>query len=587
MPGAVIKMSGCPPGRPKAQGAMDASLVILEGGLCFAEPASTIRADRPEEVPHALAAMATALAEGRYLAGYFAYELGYALEPRLAPLMPPKRRTPLLWFGVFEKAAIPPRPGGRAYAGPLCTEWYKEGYAARFARIRDYITAGDIYQANLSFRGRFAFAGDALAFYREMEGRSGAAHCAFVDDGTRQVLSLSPELFFDLSPDGALTARPMKGTAPRGADPQSDAAARAELAASEKNRAENLMIVDLLRNDLGRIARLGSVGVRDLFAVETYPTLHTMVSTVTATLKQETSIAQIVKAIFPCGSVTGAPKIRAMQVISEAESSPRGVYCGAIGHFAPDGAARFNVAIRTLTIRDGQGELGIGGGVVQDSGMEEEYAECLLKARFFTDAYRPLELIETLKFEEGFARLDRHLARLENSARVFGLPFDRPPAIAALDNAVAGKAGLLRVRLTLGTDGFTCIAVPLPETKAPWRYAISPYRISSTDELQHHKTSWRELYESEYARLHKSGADEVIFLNERGEVAEASRSNIFLRRKGKLWTPPLSSGALPGCLRRELLDTAACTEAVLTPADLDSGTLFFGNSLRGLIAAAR
>ena len=566
---------------------MDASLIILEDGLCFAEPASTIRADRPEEVPHALAAMATALAEGRYLAGYFAYELGYALEPRLAPLMPPKRRTPLLWFGVFDRPATPPPPEGRAYAGPLCTEWDKATYAAHFTRIRDYIAAGDIYQANLSFRGFFSFAGDALALYRTLEARSGAGHSAFVDDGERQLLSLSPELFFDISPGGALTARPMKGTAPRGADAARDVAARAALAASEKNRAENLMIVDLLRNDLSRIARLGSVGVRDLFAVETYPTLHTMVSTVTATLKLETSIAQIVKAIFPCGSVTGAPKIRAMQVISEAESSPRGVYCGAIGHFSPDGAARFNVAIRTLTIRDGQGELGIGGAVVQDSGMEEEYAECLLKARFFTDAYRPLELIETLKFEEGFARLDRHLARLENSARVFSLPFDRPPAIAALDNAVAGRAGPLRVRLTLGTDGFTCIAVALPETKAPWRYAISPHRISSTDELQRHKTSWRELYESEYARLHESGADEVIFLNERGELAEASRSNIFLRRKGKLWTPPLSSGALPGCLRRELLDTAACTEAVLTPADLDSGTLFFGNSLRGLIAAAR
>jgi para-aminobenzoate synthetase/4-amino-4-deoxychorismate lyase len=566
---------------------MDASLVILEGGLCFRSPVSVIRADGPEQVPQALAVLADALAQGRHLAGYFAYELGYVLEPRLAPLMPPKRPTPLLWFGVFEGPSAPPQPQGRAYAGPLYTEWDKTAYAARFARIRAYIAAGDIYQANLSFRGQFAFAGEALALYRDLAARSGAGHCAFVDDGERQVLSLSPELFFDLSPDGALTARPMKGTAPRGGNTVSDAEARAALAASEKNRAENLMIVDLLRNDLGRIAQTGSVGVRDLFAVETYPTLHTMVSTVTASLKRGTAIAEIVKALFPCGSVTGAPKIRAMQVIREAEESPRGVYCGAIGHFSPDGSARFNVAIRTLTIKGGQGELGIGGGVVQDSQVDEEYAECLLKARFFIDAYRPLELIETLKFDSAFMRIDRHLARLENSAQVFGMPFERGRAIAALEESVAGKPGPLRVRLTLNAQGgFACIAVPLPETKAPWRYAISPERICSSDQLQRHKTTWRELYESEYARLHEAeGADEVIFLNERGEVAEGSRSNIFLRRGGSLLTPPLSSGALDGVLRRELLDSGECAEATLTPDDL-SGEVYFGNSLRGLIRAA-
>ncbi|HEY5346835.1 MAG TPA: aminodeoxychorismate synthase component I, partial [Rhizomicrobium sp.] len=476
---------------------MNENLVILGDGPCFAGPLAVIRADETQQVPDALAAMAAALAQGRHLAGYFAYELGYALEPRLAALMPSQRRIPLLWFGVFDRPAATPAPQGRAYAGPLCPVWDESDYAVRFATIRNYIAAGDIYQANLSFPARFAFVGDALALYRELEARSGAAHCAFVDDGERQILSLSPELFFELSPDGGLTARPMKGTAARGQTPQADAGARAALAASEKDRAENLMIVDLLRNDLGRIAELGSVAVSDLFAVETYPTLHTMVSTVTAKLKHGTGIAGIVKALFPCGSITGAPKIRAMEIIRETESGPRGVYCGAIGHFSPDGAARFNVAIRTLTIQGGQGELGVGGAVVQDSRAKEEYAECLLKARFFTDAYRPLELIETLKFDTAFVRCELHLARLENSARVFAMPFDRMRAIAALENAVAGKPAPLRVRLTLNAQGeFSCIAVPLPETKSPWRYAISPQRISSTDELQHHKTSWREHYES-------------------------------------------------------------------------------------------
>ena len=241
----------------------------------------------------------------------------------------------------------------------------------------------------------------------QLRARSAAAHGAFIDDGERQILSLSPELFFDLSPDGQLTAKPMKGTIARGADLQSDADARAALAASVKDRAENLMIVDLLRNDLGRIAEIGSVRVEDLFAVETYPTLHTMVSTVKARLKPGSDIAAIVRALFPCGSITGAPKIRAMEIIRELEASPRGVYCGAIGHFAPDGSARFNVAIRTLTIRGGAGELGIGGAVVQDSASGAEYDECLLKARYYEAARRPLELIETLRWspDEGFVRL--------------------------------------------------------------------------------------------------------------------------------------------------------------------------------------
>jgi para-aminobenzoate synthetase/4-amino-4-deoxychorismate lyase len=568
---------------------MHANLVLLEAGAAFADPLTVIRADTPAMVPEALAAMAKAQADGHHLAGYFSYELGYALEPRLEPLMPPQRPAPLLWFGVYAAPlAVPPPSQGRAYAGPLCPQWDETAYGPPFAAIQDYIAAGDIYQANLSFPARFAFVGDPLTLYRALAARSAAAHCAYIDDGARHILSFSPELFFALSADGVLTARPMKGTAARGATARDDAAAGKALAASEKNRAENLMIVDLLRNDLGRIARIGSVSVTDLFAVETYPTLHTMVSTVTARLKPDTAIARIVQALFPCGSVTGAPKIRAMQIIREVESGPRGIYCGAIGHFAPDGAARFNVAIRTLTITGNEGVLGIGGAVVRDSRREDEYAECLLKARFFTDAHRALELIETLKFDGGFIRLERHLARLEHSARVFAMPFTRARAIAALEKAVAGKSGAHRVRLTLGMEGFSCIAVALAETKMPWRYTISPRRICSADRLQRHKTTWRELYESEAARLHESeGVDEVLFLNERGEVAEASRSNVFVKRAGKLLTPPLASGALPGCLRGELLDSGACAEAVLMPRDLEEGDVFFGNSLRGLIAAQR
>ena len=251
----------------------------------------------------------------------------------------------------------------------------------------------------------------------------------------------------------------MKGTAAREADPAADARAREGLAASAKDRAENLMIVDLLRNDLGRVAEIGSVDVADLFAVETYPTLHQMVSTVTAKLKPGTGVNEIVRALFPCGSVTGAPKICAMEVIAELEESPRGVYCGAIGHFAPDGSARFNVSIRTLTITDARGELGIGGAVVQDSVADGEYAECLLKARFFEAPRRPLELIETLRFspEIGFLRRDLHLARMARSADAFAIAFDETIATRALDEAVTGAQTDLRVRLALAESGeFSC-----------------------------------------------------------------------------------------------------------------------------------
>jgi para-aminobenzoate synthetase/4-amino-4-deoxychorismate lyase len=544
----------------------------------FVGALGVIRADGPDEVPGAFAAIERARADGHHVAGYFSYELGYLLERRLRPLLPAARAAPLLWFGIFERMEEGCLEAqGRAYAGPLRHEWDAQGYHRRFERVRRYIADGDIYQANLSFRSRFAFAGDARALYARLRARSNAAYGAFVDDGERQILSLSPELFFALDADGRLMAKPMKGTIARGADPVSDAAARAGLAASEKDRAENLMIVDLLRNDLGRIAEIGSVGVDELFSVETYPTLHTMVSTVRARLKPGADVATIVRALFPCGSVTGAPKIRAMEIISELEASPRGLYCGAIGHFAPDGAARFNVAIRTLTISGGAGELGIGGAVVQDSTSRGEYEECLLKARYYEAARVPLELIETLRWSsgEGFVRLERHLDRMARSASYFGIAFDRARLVLP-----GGADEDLRIRIALNEAGeFAITAASLGPPQPRWTYAISPRRMQSSDALARHKTNWREHLEP------MPGVDETIFLNERGEIAEGSRSTVFVRRRGVLLTPPLSAGILDGCLRGEALEAGECREAVLMPEDLAGGEVFLGNSLRGLIAA--
>jgi para-aminobenzoate synthetase / 4-amino-4-deoxychorismate lyase len=558
----------------------------------FGHARGIIRADTPQEVVPALDALEAARRSGNFTAGYFSYEAGYALEPRLAPLMP-SRPDPLLWFGVFDPpvtcdaAALQGWEKGRAYAGPLTPQWDADAYAEPFRRVRDLIAAGDFYQANLTFRARFAFAGDPLALYAKLRPASAARYGAYVDDGTRQILSLSPELFFDIAADGAITTKPMKGTAARENDPQADMLARAALAASIKNRAENLMIVDLLRNDLGRIAQLGSVAVPDLFAVETYPTLHQMVSTVSARLRPGTGIPEVVRALFPCGSVTGAPKIRAMETIAELENSPRGVYCGAIGFFAPDGSARFNVAIRTLTISGSRGELGIGGGIVQDSECAGEYAEALLKARYYETARRPLELIETLRWSaaEGFVRRDLHLARMAASAEFFGLQFDRTRALDVLDEATFALAlpgqdcVSHRLRLTLDESGeIACTTARLGPTKDVWTVAISPQRVSSTDALARHKTNWREPYDI----APPSGVDELLFCNERGELVEGARTNIFVARDGVLLTPPLSAGALDGVLRRALLAEGRVVEAILMPADL-SGEFYLGNSLRGLI----
>ena len=571
-------------------------LVILDGEpkegeqrrLAFHRPPrALIRADRLSEVPGALAALEEARAQGGWLAGAFFYELGYALETRLHKLLP--EPCPLLLFGVFDgPGETPPAPRteaqqARAYAGPLKREWDAQAYGTRFRAVKEALAAGDIYQANLSFRAGFAFMGAPRILYEQLRATAGAPHCAFFDDGTRQILSLSPELFFEIA-DGQIVSRPMKGTSAREGD---DEAARAALAASSKDRAENLMIVDLIRNDLGRIAQTGSVTVQDLFKVETYPQLHTMVSTVAATLRPGTDIAAIVRALFPCGSVTGAPKIRAMEILHALESSPRGAYCGAIGFFAPDGGARFNVAIRTLTIEGESGRLGIGGGVVQDSREASEYAECLLKARFFEAPRRSLELIETLKFDSDFIRLDRHLARMAVSARRFAFVFDAAKARRALEQAVKGQNGPLRLRLTLDESGLhQATAAVLPANPPHWTYAVSPERMDSSDELLRHKTSWREIYDGEAARLK---TDEVIFRNERGELTEGARSNIFIKRDDVLLTPPLSSGLLPGILRAELLESGAARGAILTEADLMDarGEVYFGNSLRGLIPAQR
>jgi para-aminobenzoate synthetase/4-amino-4-deoxychorismate lyase len=559
----------------------------------FAEPHAVVMARTAAEVPQALARINQAVAAGRYAAGYASYELGYALEPRLLPLLPAPRTVPLLWFGIFDAPQVldagwfETQITGRAYAGPLRFAETRESHAGLFDRAQSYIAAGDVYQVNLTFPARFAFLGDALALYAQLRRHAAAPHGGYIDDGERQLLSLSPELFF--ASDGKrLTARPMKGTAQRGATPAEDEARAAALRRSEKDRAENLMIVDLIRNDLGRIAATGRVRVDSLFAIETYPTLHQMVSTVSAELAPGSTPEAMLRALFPCGSITGTPKIRAEEIIHELEQRPRGAYCGAIGYFGPDAVADFNVAIRTLTIAGDSGTLGIGSGVVADSEAGAEYDECLLKARFYTEARTPIALIETLRWEPqaGFIRGALHLARLARGAAALGIPFSADAARDAMNAAVDGRAQPTRLRVVLGEDGgLTTACQPFVSTER-WTYAVSPRRMQSGDLLARHKTGWRVLFEEEFRRLNAAtGCDQVLFLNERDELVEGNGTNIFLRRGEGLLTPPLAAGALAGCLRQALLESGEAREEVLRLADLAGGVIYLGNSLRGLVPA--
>lgn len=566
------------------------------GALLFEGAEALIEAHTAEDVAEALAAIDAAAARGFAAAGVCAYELGFAFESKLRPLMPQNGR-PLLRFHVFgkqrrlsaaERAAwLAVRTRGAPLTGEVVPALNEAAHAAKVARVRQLIGDGDVYQVNLTFKLRMAGAGDAFATYAALRETARAGGCAFLRFGDEDILSFSPELFFSIA-GGRIQARPMKGTVARAPDIAGDALRRLTLVADEKQRAENLMIVDLLRNDLARVSRPGSVRVGDLFTAETYPRFHTLTSGIEAELSGPPSLARILPALFPCGSVTGAPKIRAMEIIREIEDQPRGVYCGAVG-FVTRGRMAFNVAIRTLVMRPGEAEMGVGGGIVWDSEPRAEYAECLVKARFVTERATPFRLIETMRWTagDGFHLHAHHVARLRDSCRYFGFPFDSAAVERTLADAVADRGGVLRVRLTLGPAGDVDVTTepfvpPGPDTV--WRYAFAREPVDSGDWRLYHKTTDRGFYdEALAAERAASGCDEVVFVNERGEVTEGSRTNVFLARDGVWLTPALGSGVLNGCLRRELIESGRVVEQVLRPQDLAQGRVWFGNSLRGLI----
>ena len=458
-------------------------------------------------------------------------------------------------------------------------------YTAKVQRIKQWIAAGDCYQINLTFPLDFKVYGHPLALYSKLRQRQPVRYGAFISVPEETLLSCSPELFFERSGDHVVT-RPIKGTAPRGATPTEDAERRCALLASEKERAENIMIVDLLRNDLSRLATPGAVRVESLCEAEAYPTLWQVVSTISAELPG-VCLFDLFRALFPCGSITGAPKIRAMQCLAELEERPRGLYSGALGWLAPGGDCRFNVAIRTVQFGpNGQARLGIGSGIVIDADPEREYAECLLKANFLTGFDPGFELIETLRVENGECPLlQRHLTRLEASARALGFAYAGPTILAVLQAEFNRTPnGTNRARLTLAHDGkFKLVVSPLPEEKRAWQAIFAEENLDADDYLLRHKTTARSRYDRALAGL-PEGIFDAIFLNTRGEVCEGARSNVFIERDALLLTPPLRCGLLPGVMRHHLLESGRAVESVLTVNDLrNASKIYLGNALRGLI----
>ena len=474
------------------------------------------------------------------------------------------------------------RVAGVADLRPAVSE---EIYVRQVAQIKQWIAEGDCYQINLTFPLHFQPYGHPLALYAGLRQRQPVRYGALVSVPGATILSFSPELFFERRGARVLT-RPMKGTAPRGATPAEDAALREGLLASAKERAENVMIVDLLRNDLGRLAAPGKVRVDALCEAEAYPTLWQQVSSISADLPG-VSLFDVFSALFPCGSITGAPKIRAMQRIAELEGDARQLYTGALGWVAPGGDCRFNVAIRTFEMTaSAPARLGGGSGIVIDADPAREYAECLLKARFLSGFDPGFALFETMRLEQGsYPLLPLHLERLLGSARTLGFSVDR----AAIETALAAEArrytkGIFRVRLSLAHGGAFELSVAALETPVrDWRVTLADDRLPEADFLRGHKTTARRRYDAALARL-PDGVFDTLFLNVRGEVCEGARSSVFIVRDGVWLTPPLACGILPGVMRRCLIESGRAVEQVLTREDLLAAkALYVGNALRGVI----
>ena len=570
-------------------GALAARFDDLRGDpapLELRHPYRVLVATRTEEVPDVIRGAEAEALSGGWVAGFVVYEAAPAFDDALV-VRAPRSGLPSAWFAAFRSAV--PEAAGRGGAYRMAQwrpEISEEEYEADVAAIQDLITVGDTYQANYTLRLRGSVEGDLRSVYFDLLDAQRGGYHAFLTTGDHTVVSASPELFFRW--DGRrIENRPMKGTMARGRWEQEDRRHRERLLASGKDRAENVMIVDLLRNDLGRVARFGTVQVEQLFEIERFETVWQMTSTVAAETRPGVDLLDIFAAMFPCGSVTGAPKARTMEIIRALETSPRGVYCGAIGLLAPPGSGRpraeFSVAIRTLVVdeRDRSAEYGVGGGVVHESTSAEEYKEAMVKARVLHRRRPPVTLLETMRWDPGTGiwLLDRHLNRLRSSARYLGITLPEVE-IGSLLEGVGGEHPL-RVRLLVPEGGRPSIEMaPLVARSPVVGLAIDTHSVDRSDFLRYHKTTRRAPYEAAAAR--HPGADDVVLVNDRGEVAETTIANLAARVGDEWLTPPLDAGCLPGVYREDLIDRGVLRERALSVRDLmEADEVAVINSVQG------
>jgi para-aminobenzoate synthetase / 4-amino-4-deoxychorismate lyase len=560
--------------------------------LLFSSPIAILSTNNLSEIPALFNSIEKQLKNKKWIAGYVSYECAYHFENNISANFQNNSSFSLAWFGIYDSPlqiqkdildGIIPNTQSTIQNHRLLID--DRAYKKTIERLKEYILNGDTYQVNFTDRFEFDINGSTSELYFALRKKQHVPYGAFINLGDSQILSFSPELFFKRNAN-SISTKPMKGTVKRGRTLDEDYVNEEWLRNDEKNRSENLMIVDLLRNDIGRICQTGSVTVENMYAIERYETVIQMTSTVNGIVNSDTSYYEMFKALFPCGSVTGAPKIRTMQIINELEDHRRGVYCGAIGFISPDEEAVFNVAIRTIEAENGKGTMGVGSGIVFDSDPQQELEECKLKAAFLLSQEMEFQLLETILWDGKFTFLEEHLIRMKNSADYFSFEFHQDKILDALFLSVRSldRQNKYRVRLLLSNDSEPFVEVfELLESSVSNQIKIAPIRTNSEDRFLFHKTTKRELYNRYSAHAKAENLADYIFLNERNEITEGSITNIFIEKDAKLLTPPLSSGLLAGVYRREVLKTNhQASESILTMSDLTSSdAIYICNSVRG------
>lgn len=546
--------------------------------LRFTDASSVHIATTSDAVPAVLDAVESACAAGKFAVGYVSYEAAGAFDDALISY--PPGELPLAAFGIFNqpKEATPGLVSAQLDLAPVIDE---SDFNLSMRRIKEYLRSGDTYQVNFTHQLKGRAPASPASIFSFLCRAQPSPYSAFIEMDDFAICSVSPELFFELN-GTAIRTEPMKGTRPRGRFPEEDQRLRSDLASSRKDRAENLMIVDMVRNDLGRIAKAGSVATDELFSIKRFPTVWQQVSRISA--ETDAGLGELFSALFPCASVTGAPKARTMEIIRELETEARGVYTGAIGLVKPGRRARFSVAIRTLTIdkRFDTANYGVGGGIVWDSDPAEEWQESLTKGKILGFDLQPFRLLETMLYEPagGVLLLSLHLERLEASAEYFGFSLDLDDVRGRL--SVHRSQDSSRLRLLLASDGsFEIEEHPLAELKPKITLKLAAVPVDSSDVFLFHKTTNRAVYEKALEGV--DGCDDVILWNEKNELTETTISNLFLEIGGALVTPPVKCGLLAGTYRRHMLESGRVQEVIVTKSDLEKATkIYVANSVRGL-----